>query len=269
MANNSIQTIGFARLSNALHSSFHSAIVSVVKFKTAAALGLSADLYAAYKEALEAENAVVARTMSSILTTKLRELDAKRDTYMRFVYYSLKAQTYATMSVAVPADLRNKIKAQILDVYKLDTVNGGMTVEGGKIAGFITDVKNLMGDKLSPLGIEIYVDALETANNDYFTAYAQRAQEKTSRLQTDELRAATDAKYNQIAAFISSSAQGNVSGEGAEAKIEANADAVNMINEIIRDYRTKITTGSDSPLPPEDNSGDITPFVGDAPDTED
>ena len=234
----SISTLPFAQLKNAEHVAFFNNVPIELEKKTAESLGLTANQLTAYRNAVDAEQDIVNRSMASIYTAEMEAMDAERDRLYRLIRLKLQACLLANAG-SVQAKLAESVEKNLLNKYGNDIVGMAYQEETALLRGFILDVTNFFDeDQIETLGITSALVDLQTANDSFSNQYNERATERsysTAEL-TKKLRAATEELYRLLALHLEFKANTAVSDDISVACGESLA----VINQIVKDARQRL-----------------------------
>ena len=234
-----IESISFAKLTNAYHVSFLSNVKADIDKYGAAVLGLDTALYESFCEHLETEQDIVNRARASAFTRKLAEHDLTRDNYFRRIYYKLKNAENDSMNEAITPELIATINAHFLSQYPLTLTKDANQVETAKIRGFIKDLRQFLSESFTVLQITTDIEILETANDNYEDVYMARIREKSDAAVSAECRANTESAFLQISYTLAATANMNSSDAETQVKIGMCGSVIDEINVLIRDFKSK------------------------------
>ena len=232
-----IPTLTFAQLKNAEHVAFFNNVAIELEKKTAESLGLTASQLTAYRDAVDAEQDIVNRSMASIYTAEMEAMDIERDRLYRLIRHKL--QECELENPGSPkAKLNESVQKNLLNKYGNEIVGMPYQEETALLRGFILDVTNFFDeDQIQTLGITSDLIDLETANNSFSDQYNERATERsfsTTEL-TKKLRADTEEHYAHMALHLEFKANGDTTEVGV-----ACGESLAVVSQIVKDARTRL-----------------------------
>ena len=246
MATKYIDNISFTRLSNAYHVSYFSNVKAGIDKYQAETLGIGADIYERFTDALDLEQDIVNRARSSAFTQELAEYDRVRDKYFRRIFYKLKNAENDSMNEKMTSELITKIQVHLLNQYGLNLVNDANQKETAKLRGFIKDVREVIPDNLEDLEIANDITILESANDNYEKTYMARVSEQAAYPATNTLREATEAAYLHITYSLAALANVTSGDTAAALRAKLCSKVIDEINVLIKDFKQKAYTSSSS-----------------------
>lgn len=200
---NSILKMGVTRLTNTYHISFHASFYNLVNEAGADQLGIPQNMIEAYKAAIDREQDLVNRSMTSDKTAVIRQHDQERDRLYRFIYNVL-TNTENSADPAV-VELYATVEAKILSNYSPSISREGDQKETALIRGFLLDIDSFLGNAaVAKLGIREAMNKLAEANEAFQMAYLSRVQEQAESGTgvALECRARTDEQYQSIVTVL-------------------------------------------------------------------
>lgn len=248
MSSYSIDYIYLPRLRNSYHVAFHGAVSRELSTNDLTDV-YGTDLDQRYSAALKAEQDIVNRSQSSQYTTELETYDKTRDNYYRRIYYRLKCAEYDSENTAITEDLVTKIKSSILNAYTLTVVNKANQEETAVIKGFIQDIRSILAESLTTLGIEDDLLKLETANDQYEINFMNRVHEYAASSDAKTYREATDDAYVQICHSLVYEANIVTTDTTEQAKVTLAQTVINDLNTLIKIYKSKMKSASNTEVP--------------------
>lgn len=234
-----IESISFAKLTNAYHVSFLANVKADIEKYGAEDLGLDATLYGSFCSFLETEQDIVNRARASAYTRQLAEHDQTRDNYFRRIYYKLKNAENDSMNENITPELIATINAHFLSQYPISITKDANQVETAKLRGFIKDLRQFLLDSFEVLQITSDIAILETANDTYEELYMARIREKSESMVSTECRANTEAAFLQISYTLAATANMVSTDVDQMMKISRCANVIDEINVLIRDFKSK------------------------------
>lgn len=227
-----IQTMNLSRLLNNQHLTFHREFEALIVEKTAATLDV-VNAFAAYQQAIEAEDAAMMKIMKSKLTSDKTNADNDRIKKMTgsFDVIRLAAKHFNTEK-----NEPGKRLSVLLSTY-LKIEQGDYDDRTGRIRNYIQDVRS---EKYSAdadaIGLTEWIDVLEEANErcaDLADEFNTELRDKNSYGKVSDLRLETDKAYRSLVERINALAL--VNGE------EEYADLITRWNTRIDAYRNAIS----------------------------
>ena len=229
-----VNILSFAQLRNAEHVAFFNN-VSVALTKTGAeALGMTADQLTSFKLNVDTEQDIVNRSMASVYTPEMKEMDDERDRLFRLIRYKLQAAALESPESDV-AEYASTINTYLLSKYGIDIVGEAYQAETAMIRGFVLDVQELLPPStLKLIGISDNLEDLERVNDRFSDQYNERVTEKA---QTDselalKLREITEEQYRHIVLHVEYKANSDTT------EVGKTCDAfVSVLNQLIKDAK--------------------------------
>lgn len=250
-----IQTITFARLSNAYHASFMSSVKAAVEMVDLTVSKIDESLIANFNHYLSEEIKQVKQTRVSDYTRRLDEYDRKRDSYYRCVWHKIKALENDLSNQHVTPELLHSIDVRIFRQYSLSICTEGNLKETALIKSFLNDVDYCFDFLAEEFGFKTDLEKLKDANDKYEELYMRRLNEKQHQKTSAELRDATDSAYMQLAYTIAANAN-KISTDESKLQCEACGIIIEMINSLIREIKARaykdVTPDIEAPEPDED-----------------
>ncbi len=248
----SINSLPFGQLKNAEHVAFFNNVVIAIDKIGAEEIGLTAAKFTEFKNAVGTEQDIVLKAQGSMYTADMQALDEERDRLYRMIRLKMQAVCLASASSDLAA-FKAPLEKYILNKYGVEITSLAYQEESAHLAGFDLDVTTrFTTDELTLMGIEQDLVALKLANDRFADMYNQRATERsgsTAEL-TKKLRAESENLYGLIKLHIEYTANTEPESE----KGTSCASALGVINEIVKDARTRLnqrlgrSNGSDSEL---------------------
>ena len=162
-------------MNNAYFVAFHQGMSELISSNGDTDLGLVAADLTAYRNKITLLNDAVLGTQGSDKTAQIAAYEAERDKLFRGC-----RNTLANLKNSGDPDLvalYDTAKAKILAVYPSSIASESNQEETAHINGFLVDVRKYFGTQLDALGLTKQIAALDTANQNFQTAYLDRAAE--------------------------------------------------------------------------------------------
>lgn len=234
----SINNLPFGQLKNAEHVAFFNNVVIAIDKIGAEEIGLTAAKFTELKNAVGAEQDIVLKAQGSMYTADMQALDEERDRLYRMIRLKMQAVCLASPSSEL-AVFKAPLEKYILNKYGVEITSLAYQEESAHLSGFDLDVTTrFTSDELTLMGIDQDLVALKLANDKFADLYNQRATERsgsTAEL-TKKLRAESENLYGLIKLHIEYTANT----EPASEKGVNCASALGVINEIVKDARTRL-----------------------------
>ena len=233
-----VNILSFAQLRNAEHVAFFNN-VSVALTKTGAeALGLTADQLTSFKLNVDTEQDIVNRSMASVYTPEMKEMDDERDRLFRLIRLKLQAVTLASPGSEL-ASYATITERDLLNKYDNSLCMLPYQEESAVLNGFILDTREFLGDEaIEAIGFAEELAELESANKAFANMYNERVTEKAGAgtEKTKALRKETEEQFSRIACHVEYKV--NASDNGIEAL--GCKELLGVINQIFSDARTRL-----------------------------
>lgn len=240
----SINPFALSRLTNAAHIAFMGSISYLIDYFNAEYLGVDDKTVKNFKDALHNEEDVVNKARKSNYTLRMNEADEQRNKYFRSIHYRLllamiQLSDDPNYSAVVPT-----IETHLVQQYPLSICNSRSQDKTAKIRGLLHDINSRISGILEMLNLKDDIAALKKANDDFEEHYMYRVQERVNNIDTATFRSATEDLYRKLCFQICYYANAEKSTDLEEnLKSETCQDAVNNINQLIKDYKSKVKSG--------------------------
>ena len=257
----SITSLPFAQLKNAEHVSFFNNVVLAITKLGAEDLGLSGEQFNSFKSTVAQEQDIVLKAQGSMYTADMEALDKERDVIFRKIRLKLEAVCLESEKSPIAA-LVAPLQKYIMSKYNANLISLPYQEESAHLSGFDLDMRTHFTDEdLAAMGIADDMASLKVTNTRFSDMYNERATERsggTSEM-SKKLRAESEGLYGYIKLSLEFTANMN----GETEKGEASANAIGVINEIVRDAHQRLnqrlgrgsSSSSDSEL-----GGDVSPI---------
>ena len=255
-----VSTMPFSRLKNAEHVSLFTNVKVAIDKVGVTALGLAADLYATYVQALATEQDIVNRALGSVYTPEMKALDDERDRLFRLIRLKLQGCLLASPTSEV-TQYATTIDKYLLSRYVSDVTQLAYQEESAVIAGFILDVNKYLGEEgVEACSIVDELFELEKANNSFAEQYHDRVSEKagTDPEKTLKLRSETEELYHLITLHVEYQANAKTASSAGETCIALIAH----IDQLISDAQTRLNArlGKGSSSDGSSDSDNVSPI---------
>ncbi|WP_293713677.1 DUF6261 family protein [uncultured Parabacteroides sp.] len=190
-----ISTISVGRMNNGAHYLYNLDFYNRIDADTAVKEKLTAVL-AAYKQAIDNEDAVLKVSQKSLNSDKISEFDKQRDS----LFMAIKAVVKAQLSVADQEVHAAAVRIdQLIKDYKLN-VREQLDKETGLLINIIYDLENKYADEVHKLGLDMFLTQLKSSNLNVRTYTDSRNKELLDKpdYKLAGARKATDAIYQEV-----------------------------------------------------------------------
>ena len=194
-----IRNLGLTALRNLAHFQFITYVIALISKFGAALLGIVSP-FDKLKAALKKEDDLLKRIEKSHLTEAIKEEDKVRDTYYRSIVALVKVALKHYSAEVRTAAARLKI---LLDTYG-DVAKLSYDEQTAAIFNLMQELENAYKNDVALCRIKDTVDELKASNNRVDDLIQTRMEEDSAKNKDvmKELRAETDAVYNEIRKFI-------------------------------------------------------------------
>jgi len=233
-----ISSFALSKLNNAEYVAFVINLANLIERSEAAKLGLDTSTvtnFVAKKEQLVDQVRISA---ASELTSKLNATHDKRCRMFKIVNYTLR-KVEVSEDGAVKA-LAEKVTTLILNVYPLGILRLPQQELTTVISGFIYDMKNkFTEDDLDDLDVTTELTNLETANQEFISAYSDRAAQRAEAVSslTQQLRQEMHDIYLGIGFTIQFYANSTL--EANAEKAATCQEFIGILNEMLDDAKSR------------------------------
>lgn len=258
-----IQTISLTRMNNGAHYTF----VNLISNRAQAdekVKAKAAELVAALKTAVEAEDEVLKLSQKNLLTDEIAKADADRDAL--YSGYKKAVEGFLPMPVAELSQAA-KVLAQHIKDYRISTTDQ-LDKETGLLVNFIADLETKFAPQVATLSLMAFVTNLKEANERVRTLTLQRTEDRMT-LPVGAMKAArtaSDEAYRQLVKMVNALAMVFGVNDYADFIDYVNTEIVHFKREVLNQKASTATTPSDSPETP---SAPSTPSTGGGDDIDD
>ena len=235
-----IQTISLTRMNNGAHFTF----VTLINNRAQADENVkakAADLVAALKTAVEAEDQVLKLSQKNLLTDEIAKADSDRDAL--YSGYKKAVEGFQAMPIAEMAQAAKELTQHIKD-YRINTTDQ-LDKETGMLGNFIADLESKYATQVSTLALTPFVTNMKEANERVRSLTLQRTEDRMAQDvgALKKARIASDDAYNKLVKMVNALAL--VLGEADF------ADFIDYVNTEIVHYKREVlnqktTSGSSS-----------------------
>ena len=191
---NKIKDMGFSKLTNAEHLSFHNQVMLVVEKCDAENISAVEEL-ALYKTSITSEVDVVNQQSASSITQDLETKDKERDDLLSYLFSSIHNAKNAPMATFKEA---YKQLTPAIKPYQ-GIANKSNPQETAEIMGLVNDLKkDTLAGHIATLGLTDVLNLIETTNNDYVALDQKRSADVPDKKNTLQIRAKIDELYDSI-----------------------------------------------------------------------
>lgn len=252
-----IQTISLPKMNNGAHFTFVSNILAraladnTVKTK-------AADLVAALKTAVEAEDEVLKLSQKSLLTDEIAKADSDRDSL--YAGYKKAVEGFQSMPIAEMAQAARELAQHIKD-YRINTADQ-LDKETGLLVNFIADLETKFATQVATLALTPFVTSLKEANERIRTLTLQRTEDRMTKTvgALKAARVATDEAYHKLVKMVNALALVMGEADYADFIDYVNTEIVHYKREVLNQKASSSNTPTDGGEPsdggdPSDGGG--------------
>lgn len=266
-----INSFSLTKLNNAEFVAFFINLANLIERAEASKLGLDQSVMTKFAQTKEALVDQVRMTMASDLTQDMHDATDKRTRMFKLCNYSLQK----VLITDGPAKaLSHRVETLILKPYSLAILQLPQQELTTVLSGFIFDMRNkFTEDDLDDLGVSSELTNLESANQEFIAAYANRSEQRaeTTSALTVKLRSDMHELYLSIIFQVQFYAN-SLATENAD-KATACTAFIAIVNEVLADvkrrYNQRTSKGSTTDVeqtekptdekPADNNGGTNTP----------
>lgn len=239
-----IQTISLTRMNNGAHYTF----VNLISNRAQAdekVKAKAAELVAALKTAVEAEDEVLKLSQKNLLTDEIAKADADRDAL--YSGYKKAVEGFLPMPVAELSQAA-KVLAQHIKDYRINPTDQ-LDKETGMLGNFIADLESKYATQVATLSLTPFVTNMKEANERVRSLTLQRTEDRMTQDvgALKKARIASDDAYNKLVKMVNALAL--VFGEADF------ADFIDYVNTEIVHYKREVLNQKTSSGSSTDDGG--------------
>lgn len=248
----SIKPFALSRLTNATHIAFMGIVKQIIEDNEVEVLGIDAKSKTKLDDAIHSEEDVVNKSRKSNYTILMNEADEKRNKFFRSIHYRLLLGMIEFADNPTYSALPATIETHLIQQYPLSICNARSQDKTAKLRGLLHDIQSKIGVLAEQLNLTQDIAALKKANDEYEENYMHRLNERIDSVETATFRTATEDAYRQLCFQLCYIANSDSSTPEEGLKVETCQRAVQSINQLIKDYKSKLKSGTDEEVTDEE-----------------